>query len=467
MKKLYCCLALMLCALYSLTIGAQTTTEEIDIVFCVIIDDPSLCYVQDSNGERVDLVKGENIFTTTLRKTTYNDGSVFAISDGIYLYIEDDKQADYRIMACDIEVGGVKSAWDRFRGVNTSMYISFDSEDMNGCTLYPTISNLDELRTATATVIVDDASKVRVDCGSNGYTLELTNGENIVRFDPVNEAVWSIGAKDLGKYLGGVVQNGSKVTETYGRFKLNVAEGDKIEITAEASAEPVAVKITGNTEAVKNVYTFSYPEKNEIEYWQDGFEVAPRTQIIVTLDRNTYNITSLIVNGQTQSVYSDDVYIAINDATEIVVTAEKYSTFSLPLEITDPAHINVKVAESQYGNSTELTDLTAGLQTLEISSKNTYMIVNVNDGFVIDKVAYIYKGEETEVEFAYGGYYIPLEGTEKVVVVSSVEVVDDIDLVKVSYERGKTYNMIGVEVKGTSLPGMYIVNGKKHFVGQN
>lgn len=461
MKKLYSYLLFMLCAMYSTAMCAQTTTEEFDLVFCLQIEDPTLCYVQNTNGERVDLVQGENIFTTTLRKTTYSDGSSYASSDGLYLYLEDEKMADYRIMSCDIEVGGVKSAWDRFRGVNTSMYISFDSENMNGCTLYPVISNLNDLRTATATVTVDDASKVRVDCGSNGYTLELTNGENTIKFDPVNEAIWTIGAKNSGEYLGGVTQNGNKVVETYGRFRLNVAEGDCIAITAASNEEPVAVTISGTLEAVTNVCTFKYPDRNEIEGWKDGFKVTPRTQIIVTLDRNTYNISQLTVNGQTQSVYTDDVYITINEATEIVVTAEKFSTFSLPLEITDPAHVNIKVAESQYGNSSLLTDLTAGLQTLEISSRNTCMIVNNNEGFIIDKVSYIAQGEETVVEFAYGGYCVPLVGTVKVVVESSAEIVDGIDSATTSFGKGKIYNMMGVEVTNPTRPGIYIINGKK------
>ncbi|MCF0203690.1 MAG: hypothetical protein HUK08_10025, partial [Bacteroidaceae bacterium] len=301
MRKLYSFITMLLCAMCSLTMQAQTTTENIDFTFCLQIDDPSCWVLRDINSTIVSLQAGENVLTTTLHKTSYSDGSSYAYSDTYYLSLADDKTNDYKISGCDIEVGGSRTPWSGFNGSPTSMSITFTKVEENGCTLYPACANLNDLRTATATVNVDDASKVQMRCGYFGYMPTLVDGQNTIKFNPTDEANWTIGAKNYNEYLGGVTQNGNKVTDNYGSYNLTVADNDVIDINTKVDDTPVAVTFSfanaGTEAAVTNVYKFVNYAREAVADWQNGFEVAPRTQIILSLDMNNYKFNTVTVNG--------------------------------------------------------------------------------------------------------------------------------------------------------------------------
>lgn len=434
MKKLYSALCALAAAA---TAVAQTSTTDYDFTVCVWVDADvaGMCYVTDSNGVSHDLTAGDNVFTGSYHKTTYSDGSGYGYFDSFYFYIKDEYRESYSVTACDVANNGSTDAYGYSSmfpatGFSLTTYLNWNGTDA-AYLLTPTIANLDDLRTATATLTVDDASKMMIRCGSSGYQPTLADGPNTIKFNPSTESYWQIDPANYGQYLGGVRLNGAEVADNgYGTYYLTISHGDEIVVTATQVEKKCNVAFSfandGTRDAVTAVYPFvNYSRGEAIADWAAGFEVDSHTQIIVCVNQNDFNISSITVNGSALSYISTENYISITTDTEIKVTAEAYGTRSINLSLNNPESVEIKVAETQYGASSELTGLIEGAQTLDLSEKMQYLIVNPRPGGIVDRVAYkAADGDaaETEVEALYGGYYVPLSDGVDVTVESHMKV---------------------------------------------
>ncbi len=155
---------------------------------------------------------------------------------------------------------------------------------------------LDDVRTASCKVIVDDASKVTLGFSGTYTTYALKDGENDVKFVPEVESTFAISAKDNSVSLYSVKKNSEPVSPQYGTYRIDVVNGDKIEIQANFPDEDYSVKFNLSEKAegfITKVQVNGVEVKN---FMDDNFTVKAGSQVSITGNTNDYSLR--IVQGK-------------------------------------------------------------------------------------------------------------------------------------------------------------------------
>lgn len=215
MKRIYLLLALIIGMVSSAY--AESTSIDYPVNFYVVADQmmADVCVVTDNDSNEYNLTTGSNSFIGTYRETTEVNSS------GTYVYgyfvtqfnltVKNDASSTYAISKCTVINNGNSSDVGYSSSYPTSSLtltsnLTWNKSEPN-YTFNPTLTTLASLRTASATVTINDASKVRITCGS--YEPSLSNGTQTISFNPSSEYSWVIGPKESGQYLDSVTKNGS------------------------------------------------------------------------------------------------------------------------------------------------------------------------------------------------------------------------------------------------------------------
>ena len=244
-----------------------------------------------------------------------------------------------------------------------------------------TSADLESTRTASCTVNVDDASKVILSYYS-GAAITLENGTNTVKFNPNGESPFQIQHMNYGEVLYSVKLNGENQADSYGRYQVNVADGDILDINANFPDEPTKV-------------TFSYGE-NEAEVLGcisvkvdgvavedfDGKTLEAKLGQKITIEGNTnlYNFNYAIdVDGSSTYFSGNYEFTATKSEYAITINATKYTTYNVYAKVNDINQISI-----YPGNSNTPVTLSAdGYTVIELTSNSNYInIMPATDCFV-------------------------------------------------------------------------------------
>lgn len=431
MKKLYSCFLLALVAMVS------SFSAKADITVTLKIDDATRLngYYQYQDPTTYSY---EQVYFTTeqLEAFAAEGGSTFTIpaSSG-YVYV----------LATDGNT--ITSAKNETSGSNgyisggTQTYFYLYGSD---ATLSVTSADLESTRTASCTVTVDDASKVSLSYYT-GTKITLVNGENTVKFNPNGETPFMLSAANYGDVLYSVKLNDAAVADSYGRYSISAADGDKVSIEANFPDAP-------------SVITFSYGDNEAdllgcVSVTLDGVAVEDfdgktlnaklGQKVKIIGDTNLFNFNSSIkVDGSSKSFYGSYEFTAVNSEYAIDLSSTtKYATFDVTLTVDTPDNITVYV-----GSSSTAETLVEGDNTLTLSDAANYIYVNANSGCYITSI----KVNDTEYSSSYGTNN-PVRGLAadaKIVVVSGKVVrdykatvwVDDIDAAAYGHQFYGSYD---------------------------
>ena len=240
-----------------------------------------------------------------------------------------------------------------------------------------TTATLDEVRTAVCKVTVDDASKVTLGTSGTYSKLNLENGVNNVKFVPGVESPLAVSAKDSNTSLYSVTKNGTSVAAAYGSYRIDVVDGDEINIVANYPNIDYAVKFNLSEKAggfITEVLVNNVPVTN---YLDDNFTVKVGSKVTIKGNTNDYKLESFNVNGSDIDFYGSYEFM-VTAASTVNIVAHKYGNMTAHVNIDDASHVTVYKGYSYYGNK---ADVKTGLNDVEIPESAPILCIAANDGF--------------------------------------------------------------------------------------
>ncbi len=384
MKKIYSFLLIGLLVLVSTTTaGAVTIT--------VNFDNPDAVSVT-LNGTPQTITQGDNTFTSE----QYNSLCVTAVSP-------------YAIKSVVNSAGTPQSVW------SNTWYCYFYSSD-EGQKFAVTTYNMDEARTASCTINVDDASMVRVQRSGSYTTVDLVDGENTVKFNPETETQLNISAVSYDVPLYSVKLNGTEIVASYNTYYITLTDGCEVDITAIVPDIDVTV-------------TFEYSEKGEGALSGvnvngstvsdfDGKSISMKAgQKLELVPNSEYNITTTLINDV--NVYWTGSYsysTTIMDNTTIKITASPYGKVKGTVTIDDPENL---ILYHGYSRDNVVINLEAGDNIIELLENNTTISWAVATGCYVKSITV--NGEAKDVSSTT---YLYLAEGDKIVFTTAKIVMD-------------------------------------------
>lgn len=325
----------------------------------------------------VDDASRINVFLNGYQDVVNGD-NVFEVKDGDYLSITTQNNA------------GLVSVMNGDKEVKLNSYSSFNlkltESEYAGAKLMIKTATLDEMRTASCTVTVDDPSKVTLRLSRTFTTVQLKSGENEVKFIPGTESTFTISPQSQETPLYKVTHNSVAAEADWGSYTLkNVANGDVIDIQANYPDIDCAVKFNVNAEGVGFIKSVTVNGNEVTNYLDDNFTVKCGSNISITRNSEDYKLESFKVNGEdkTSDFYEESYDFFVTDAATFDITAKKYATFKATVDIDDVSHATVYNGYSYYGNA---FDLKNGKNEIEVSEKQTLISLVAKDGYYFTSV---------------------------------------------------------------------------------
>lgn len=353
MKKFYLFLIMLLSVIAPQAADAFSIT--------INVDDASRINVF-LNGYQ-DLVNGDN---------------VFEVKDGDYLSITTQNNA------------GLVSVMNGDKAVKLDSYSSFKlkltESEYAGAKLIIKTATLDEMRTASCKVTVDDPSKVTLRLSRTFTTVQLKSGENEVKFIPGTESTFTISPQSYDTPLYKVTRNSVAAEAEWGSYTLkNVAEGDVIDIQANYPDIDCAVKFNVNAEGVGFIKSVTVNGNEVTNYLDDNFTVKCGSTISITRNSEDYKLESFKVNGEdkTSDFYEESYDFFVTAAATFDITAKKYATFKATVDIDDVSHATVYKGYSYYDDA---FDMKNGKNEIEVSEKQPLISLVAKDGYYFTSV---------------------------------------------------------------------------------
>lgn len=366
MRKFYYLFLTMLLGMVGMTANAQET-KSMKVIFNV--DNPDNVTI-NVDGENKKLTAGNNEITLNAPSGYYSSVYVNA-TDGNFIK--------------EVMKDGANQVYNQY---NTSWTFYPSDADADKTISIKTIAGKDA-RTASCTVNVDDASKVRVQRNGTYSTVELQNGENTVYYIPGYETMLTIDAATYGTTLYKVTLNDVDLAYSYGySANLSAEGGDKIDIKANfPEGLTYNVKFTYVDEfKAKGVVTCVTVNGTAIEDYDNtkGFDVPAGQSVVVSFDNVNYKIDAVKLNDNPVYVYSSYSFTPTAD-TEINIDAHKYGTVKATLNIDNKDNVTVYKG---YSYQNDIITVNDGDNEIELSENNAVITIKANSGCFITSVTY-------------------------------------------------------------------------------
>lgn len=266
---------------------------------------------------------------------------------------------------------------DEYISSLTSCSVSLDESKHDGAKWVVTTATLDEVRTAVCKVTVDDASKVTLGTSGTYSKLNLVNGVNNVKFVPGIESPLVVSAKDSNTSLYRVTKNGTSVSASYGSYRIDVVDGDEINIEANYPNIDYAVKFNLSEKADGFITEVLVNNVLVTNYLDDNFTVKVGSKVTIKGNTNDYKLESFNVNGSDIDFYGSYEF-KITATSTVNIVAHKYGNMTAHVNIDDASHVTVYKGYSYYGNK---ADVKTGLNDVEIPESAPILCIAANDGF--------------------------------------------------------------------------------------
>ena len=389
---------------------------------------------------------------------------------------------------------------------------------------------LADARTASCTVKVDDATKVKLERYESHTVVSLQNGENTVKYIPNVEKTLIIGNANYGDVpLYKVTLDGTEVESSGNQFFVTPKENSVISIAANYPDVDCGVKFNFSSNDVKGILAKVTVNGEEVTNYNDAnFTVKAGTKLALTFDKTNYALESFKVNNVETSVYGTFEYL-VKNATTFDIKAHKYATIKATLNVDKAENITVYHGSSYNNKVIAIKD---GENTIELNEVSSMIQIKPNSGCKIESLKVdgnvktaggdgiddislanygfnfyrsdhstvpMQSGENTlmfsaddnvfmfgaygndlskmlvelngeKVEPAYGGgtsYEVKLKNGDRLEIrLSGPNGIDEIELQSTN-KNTVVYRIDGTRVKGATLsPGVYIINGKKTIINK-
>lgn len=259
-----------------------------------------------------------------------------------------------------------------------------------------TTINEDDARTATATFNIDNADNVNVRRNKDGYSFELKNGKNEIKFNHETETSFTVMSKS-DVPLWEVKMGGETVTSDHGYYELTLTDGCTVDITA--TIPDIDVKATfeiTDEDAAANLITGVKVNGEDVDFDGTSIDLKAGQKIALTFD-GLYKVDKFMVGEREEYIYSTSYTSPVlMEDTKFVIAAHRLSTIKVKVIVDDPGNITVGNGYSMYSEP-RILELAAGENEVELPENNTMICWQIKDGCDLLSVKY----NETDVNFAY------------------------------------------------------------------
>ena len=326
-------------AALGLLLAGSLTANAINVTFRVSDADAVL---MDINGTVTTLQAGNNSFNL--------DEYTYATFSGVSPYI----------------ITGVTNSSGTPESIYGGMwYKSIYSSD-EGQVYTISVKNLDETRTASCTVKVDDPSLVDATLSGTNSPVSFTEGSNTLKFDPTTETTLTLSSTNYQKPLYKVTLDGVDVPSDGGSFNVPLTQGCVIDITAKIPAVPVNVTFTYSDEGLGALSSVAVEGQTVTDF--NGTSLSMKAgQSLVLKPNSLYNITGFKINDETISWTGGYDYTigCVTGDTQIYIEAHPYGTVNATLNVSDPNQITVYRGYSYQNDVMTLTGTSNAIQMPE------------------------------------------------------------------------------------------------------
>lgn len=365
MRKFYYLFLTLLLGMLGITENVQG--KSIKVIFNV--DDPANVTI-NIDGVNQGLVKGNNEITIDAPCGYYSTVNVQATTDNFIT---------------SVIKGGANQVSSPYN--TTWSYYPSDSDAGKIITISTIKGSV--ARTASCTVNVDNASKVKVMRSGSYSVVQLHNGENTVYYIPGYETMLIIESATYGVPLYKATLNGEDLAYSYG-YSANLSNdgGDKVDILANfPEGLTYNVKFTyADANKAKGVVTNVIVDAAVVDNFNDpaGFNIPAGKAVNISFDNVGYKIDKVLVNGKYENVYSTYSFTPIAD-TEIYIDAHKYGTVKATLNIDNKDNVTVYKG---YSSNNDIVTVNNGVNEIELSENNAIITIKPNSGCFITSVTY-------------------------------------------------------------------------------
>ena len=365
MRKFYYLFLTLLLGMLGITENVQG--KSIKVIFNV--DDPANVTI-NIDGVNQGLVKGNNEITIDAPCGYYSTVNVQATTDNFIT---------------SVIKGGANQVSSPYN--TTWSYYPSDSDAGKIITISTIKGSV--ARTASCTVNVDNASKVKVMRSGSYSVVQLHNGENTVYYIPGYETMLIIESATYGVPLYKATLNGEDLAYSYG-YSANLSNdgGDKVDILANfPEGLTYNVKFTYvDPLKAKGVVTGVTVNGTAIEDYDnaEGFDVPAGQSVVVSFDNVNYKIDAVKLNDNPVYVYSSYSFTPTAD-TEINIDAHKYGTVKATLNIDNKDNVTVYKG---YSYQNDIITVNDGDNEIELSENNAVITIKANSGCFITSVTY-------------------------------------------------------------------------------
>lgn len=269
-----------------------------------------------------------------------------------------------------------------------------------------TTQSLDEARTNSITVNVDDASKVVFQRNYEDVTLQ--NGANTVKFSDKENSFSLSGVNSLP--LNEVKLNGTVQEDTYGyaswSWYKELKTGDVIDITALFPDEDHTLTITCTDpkvqlgELIKQITVNTVNKDLTSVDFTQPISLKLGDKVEITADTELFNVNSLTVNGEQMSYFTGTWTASpLKENTTLVFDAEKKVQQSATIHLNDASLVKIYKGQGTYGDLLT-ADQDNNVNFTWMSGDNSTFTV-APQGKV--SIAVICDGEELTSDYASGG----------------------------------------------------------------
>ena len=365
MRKFYYLFLTLLLGMLGITENVQG--KSIKVIFNV--DDPANVTI-NIDGVNQGLVKGNNEITIDAPCGYYSTVNVQATTDNFIT---------------SVIKGGANQVSSPYN--TTWSYYPSDSDAGKIITISTIKGSV--ARTASCTVNVDNASKVKVTRSGSYSVVQLHNGENTVYYIPGYETMLIIESATYGVPLYKATLNGEDLAYSYG-YSANLSNdgGDKVDILANfPEGLTYNVKFTYvDPLKAKGVVTGVTVNGTAIEDYDnaEGFDVPAGQSVVVSFDNVNYKIDAVKLNDNPVYAYSSYNFIPKAD-TKINIDAHQYGTVKATLNIDNKDNVTVYKG---YSYQNDIITVNDGDNEIELSENNAVITIKANSGCFITSVTY-------------------------------------------------------------------------------
>lgn len=426
MKKIYSFFAVALIALFSFSANAT-------ISITVNLDDADAVTVTTSGANygdpevEVPVQTGDNVFSSE--------------DDTAYIRYNIIPKDGYAITSIVDENG---TALSGFYGGTAYVYLySYYS----GKHWYVSTINLEEARTASFTMTVDDPTLVTATLSGTKSRLDVQEGPTTYKFDPNVENVLTLFSQG-DKNIYSITKNDEPIPVDSYSVQIPLEDGCNIVVQTQWPDIPCSVYLQYDHEATPDLITGAAVNSENVDLVDDSFSCQLGDEVAVYMSSD-YNVTEIKLNGQPQdlSYFWGNFYFTVTDEVNTLeITAAPYGTITAIVNVTCKDAFSVY---KQYQSPENLVEIVEGENRIELSQKNNSMSYSVNPGYELVSATKT-EGDLDPIDISNSPYIYDITDGMVINLVGQAEVLDSHAVIWVddmsaanyyfSFENAKRFN---------------------------